>query len=186
MTRWLVYLLLSLIADVLAWLLAPVLPLFARPQNGWCDNRNRIAVEPRLPDWLVWCQTPDNSLFGDAGWRTKHCRDYWDSYLGMVRWLCRNRAYGFSWSVLAAPVVAPFVADVAGDLSIDDGAGICGALHIRYGCYWQRKRVRRIGSLIVMLNVGWLLDPYAKSPGLALDQPRALFIFSPRIKTARD
>lgn len=82
---------------VLALLAAPFLPLFARPHPGSIDNNNGHAIEPRLPRWLAWFQTPDNSLLGDSNWKATHD----GSYLAQVQWLWRNPAYGFAWSPLA-------------------------------------------------------------------------------------
>lgn len=56
----------SLLVTLLGLILAPILPLFAQYEFGWCDNHSRLDFEPRLPNWLNWFMTPDNSLFGDA------------------------------------------------------------------------------------------------------------------------
>lgn len=87
---WFAMLPLEIAFTLLALLLAPVLPLFARDEYGFCDNANAMRTEPRLPSWLSWFMTPDNSLYGDAGWRTEHCPDHWHDYWGMVQWLWRN------------------------------------------------------------------------------------------------
>lgn len=47
--------------------------------------------------------TPDNSLWGDDGWKNIHCPKY-KSYWGMVKWLYRNPAYGLATSLLSMPV----------------------------------------------------------------------------------
>lgn len=182
MFRYLIYFIVGQLFDLLAWVAAPVLPLFATMQDGWSDNSHARAVEPRLPWWLGWFMTPDNSLWGDNGWQTKHCPNF-KSYWGMVKWLWRNRAYGFSWTVLACPVADPSTAVVVGDLNIDRNNGRFGSFRIMLGDYWQRKWVTRIGStdFLVSLNIGWLLDTYVKNPATVVEQPKALFLCSPRL-----
>lgn len=46
------YLPINLFVTAIAWIISPVLPLFAS-SDGW------------LPRWLWWFQTPDNSIDGD-------------------------------------------------------------------------------------------------------------------------
>jgi hypothetical protein len=185
MIRFLIYLLAEQLFNIVAMLLAPVLPAFASMQDGWSDNSHCRAVEPRLPRWLSWFMTLDNSLWGDAGWQTIHCPAY-KSYFGMVKWLWRNHGYGFSWTVLAAPVGDVAGATAEGDLNIDSNNGKFGSFKIVLGPYWQRKWVKRIGGTgyLVSLNVGWLLDTYIKNPATIIDQPKAPFICSPRLRRA--
>ena len=77
MFRYLILLLAYLVFFIVAMLVAPLLPLFATMRDGPADNANKRAVEPRLPRWLFWFDTStDNSLWGDHGWRTKHCPKY--------------------------------------------------------------------------------------------------------------
>jgi hypothetical protein len=76
----------SLLITLLAVLIAPILPLFAKPLFGWCDNHSYEAVEPRLPDG--WFMTPDNSLDGDATFKRLNPPSYWSQ----VKWLLRNPA----------------------------------------------------------------------------------------------
>ena len=167
MIRYLIYLILDMLMEVLAVLLAPILPLFAS-QDGW------------LPKWLWWFQTPDNPLSGDAGWQQKHPNDtYWDR----GQWVWRNRAYGFKWSVLAATVV-PGAITYQGDPTIKNRENAkAGWLDVQMQPYWQCKRVWRIGqtTYCLMPNFGWLLDPYIANPDLWKTQPKALYMFSPRI-----
>lgn len=149
---------------------------------GWSDNRNVPAVEPRLPAWLAWFDTPDNSLWGDHGWRTIHCPAY-KSYFGMVRWLWRNHGYGFKWSKLAARVSDPACIEWEGDPRINRNNGRTGVFEARMGKYWQYKWVKRIGrtGYCISLNFGWLLDAYVTDPACHYEQPLALFLFSPRL-----
>lgn len=174
--RYTLYLLANLLMeDIVAVLLAPFLPVFAR--DAW------------LPPWLSWFQTPDYSLAGDGGWQNEHWQ--WRkslpgalcTYFGYLGWLLRNRAYGFKWSVLAAPVVQSALRH-EGDLSIKNrNHAKAGKLWVRMGDYWQYKQVWQIPgqTLCLMLNFGWQLDNYITDPGLYLTCPKALFMFSPRI-----
>ena len=158
MTRWFVYLLAALVMEAVALLLAPVLPAFAR--GGF------------LPHWLRWFETVDANLYGDHGWQTEHVKDP-QAYWSQVRWLARNRAYGFKWTVLAAPMCLEQLT-YEGDLKVNRNNGRFGLLRVRMGAYWQWKLVRPVGfGYCVMLNFGWLLDDFS--------QARALFLFSPRV-----
>lgn len=82
--QFLVQLPLHFLVMGLAWLLSPVLPLFAKGDV--------------LPKWLSWFQTPDNTLDGEG--QFDHLSEYWRR----VKWIQRNPAYGFAWTVLAATV----------------------------------------------------------------------------------
>lgn len=161
--RWFIYLPLALAFEVLAKLLSPLLPLFARPAEGWCDNGSRWLLEPRLPDWLAWFQTPDNSLWGDTGWRTIHCPNHFDSYLGMALWLWRNSACGFARSVLARTVQ---LADVtyAGNPRTSH-AGPYGVFRARAKGAWQFKWAAPVPGTgwVVQLNLGWQINSMIES-----------------------
>lgn len=165
---------------LVALVVTPILPLFARDEYGPINNRNAYATEPRLPSWLFWFMTPDNSLYGDNKWKlTRRFAGYWSQ----VAWLYRNKLYGFAWSVLSAPV-NPGQLWFSGDLTI--GRSKPGALYVSMGDYWQYKSVRKLPfGYALMLNFGWLLDAYCASPGLWKTQPNALFLFSPRIVRMR-
>lgn len=170
--RWLTYLLITLLAELLALLLSPILPAFSVVRLGWSDNRAYQLTQWRLPLWLSWFDTPDNDLFGDSA----HCRrhacnsDYW----AMVCWLARNRAYGLKWGPLAAPMDAEGQ-QITGDPTINRNNSHFGTLRITMGAYWQYKLVKPIAKTgyCWMVNLGWLLDDTS--------QPRALFMFSPRL-----
>lgn len=87
----LLYFPISLFVTLIAYILAPILPLFAN-KDAW------------LPKWLWWFQTPDASIDGDSGWQdvSKHPTvNSLPRYLRRVLWLIRNPSYGFSWTVLA-------------------------------------------------------------------------------------
>ena len=174
---------------LLAMLLAPVLPLFSELRNGPIDNSNSHGVEPRLPSWLFWFDTStDNSLWGDHGWRTKHCPKYWNTYLGMVLWLWRNPAAGFCWDVLSFPIdlAETYTLKHSGSgMDVDKGQGKYGWYFIRsssgaFSLRWCKK----IGSKVLSFEAGWLLDVYLKDDEAILKHPKATFQFQPQIKTA--
>jgi hypothetical protein len=157
----------SLLVTLLAMALAPILPVFARPQMGQCDNASDSRIEPRLPVWLWWFQTPDNSLYGNVGWRTIHCPD-WLSYWGQVKWLWRNPAYGFDWFGPAAALVMPDATlQYSGDPYVTNSTP--GVFHVTItnpdgSRYWNYFRVLQVGSRLLKLNFGWKLKTYAEVP----------------------
>ena len=81
-----------MILTLVAIILAPVLPVLASNQEGWLDNHAKWGVGPRLPTWLSWFQTPDNSLDGDATFERLNGISYWSK----VKWLWRNPCYAFA------------------------------------------------------------------------------------------
>lgn len=159
----------SLLAHICAVLLAPILPLFAVRRYGYSDNGKFQSTELRLPLWLAWFDTPDNSLRGDAQWDREHTF----GYLSMVRWLLRNRAYGFNWTVLSRAVQSERT--VTGDPNIGYQGSRFGTLKIKQpNGAWQYKVVRPLFGKVFEGNFGWLLDDTSKQ--------RALFMFSLRLK----
>lgn len=152
-----------------AYLLTPILPLFKVEAFGACDNNSYRQTQPRLPVWLSWFDTPDNSLFGDATFQLTHP----DTYLSKVIWLYRNSLYGFKWGVIAATINSDRYFD--GNPKINHKGPTYGTLRVSYGKYWQWKKVcPAFGPYCWVLNFGWLLDD--------INQQKALFMFSPRLK----
>lgn len=169
--RYLLYLLLYLPVQLLAYLITPLLACCWEVREDWCDNRNYRAEGPKLWKSLSWFDTPDNSLMGDPGWRASgHDGARW---LDRTKWLYRNSLYGFKWSVLAAPMESEKVTRT-GPASIDYHAKQYGTQRYTMGKYWQYKSVKPFMGRILVLNFGWLLDD--------ISQKKALFMFSPRIK----
>lgn len=169
--RYALYLVLSLIAHGIAFALSPVLPWFAEQRLGALNNASLLGVGPRLPIWLAWFDTPDNSLDGDSRFLKLNGRGYWQK----VRWLYRNRVYGFNWTVLSAKVEKERT--VTGDPNIGYQGSRFGTLKIAQpNGAWQYKIVTPLFGRVFEGNFGWLLDDTSKQ--------RALFMFSPRIKKA--
>jgi hypothetical protein len=167
MIRWLLLLPIDLISAPICWLTAPLVALFAA-DNGW------------LPRWLSWYQTPDNSLDGDIGWRTKHLIG-WPRYIKRVLWLCRNPMYGLAWDgPLSAKIHRAMPIKVQGDPWIKNrDNAIAGAYFCTVGPYWNYKLIRPLfGDTALMLELGWKLQGYAQ--GREIDG-KAMYVFSPRL-----
>ena len=171
----------SLLLTLVAVLIAPVLPLFAKPLNGWCDNHSYEAVEPRIPSWLGWFMTPDNSLDGDATFKRLNP----PSYMSQVKWLWRNPAYSFGLKYLEVP----YECRVHGDITIKDNDNAKqGWCFIQANGLFLCRVVLRIFSTnrCFYFNAGWniagLVDPNVMPKPLKYE---ATFVFSPRISGFR-
>ena len=174
------YVVLNLTVTLIAVVLAPVLPLFARPMMGWCVNHSYVAVAPRLPTWLNWFMTPDNSLYGDATFQKINPPSYWSK----VKWLWRNPAY----SVCLRYLTAPYNTQVFGDKTIKDNdnakAGWC---FVKANGLFQFTWIAYIGfSRCVRFTGGWnimaLVDDNVQ---VKPDPYQATFAFSPRLSGFR-
>lgn len=177
---WIVMVPISLLVTLLSVIFAPVLPLFASNKLGPCDNNSTQCVGPRLPSWLSWFQTPDNSLYGDSTFEQLNPPSYWSE----VKWIWRNPGYGFGVRYLRTP----YTTSISGDPSIRDNdnarAGWCLA---RANGLFQFKWIRPIGfQRCIYCNFGWnimgLVDPNVQPKP---DPWEATFAFSPRISGFR-
>jgi hypothetical protein len=178
--QWIIMVPISLIVTLLTYILAPILPVFATVQDGPLNNGNEWGPGPRLPKWLSWFQTPDNSLYGDATFMSLHKQNYGSE----VQWLWRNPGYGFGIRYLNAP----YTTKVSGDPTIRDNdnakAGWC-LVHVN-GLF-QFKWIHPIGfSRCLYFNFGWnimtLVDPNVNPTPSPYE---ATFAFSPRISGFR-
>jgi len=169
-----------LLSYVISYPLAPLLPLFATEQDGPLDNGGHTGLGPRLPKWLNWFQTPDNSLYGDAGFIAINGQ----SYLSQVKWLWRNPAYSFAMSTVTSPYTTSF----SGDPTIKDNdnarAGWCVA-HVND--LFLLRLVLPIGfSRCIYCNFGWnimaIVDPNVQPKPTTW---QATFVFSPRLSGFR-
>jgi len=176
---YLIYLVLvpiSLVITLLAIIFAPILPLFATMQEGLINNGSATGIEPRLPKWLGWLQTPDNSLWGDQTFQLLHSPSYWSEVL----WLWRNPAYSFALRY----VTAPYTTLVSGDPSIKDNQNAKkGWCLVHANGLFQFVFIAPIGfSRCFMVNLGWnvrgLVDPNVDPKP---NTWQATFVFSPRI-----
>jgi len=171
---------LNLLATVLCILLSPILPIFSKQQNGWNDNHSYWGIGPRLPKWLSWFQTPDNSLNGDATFEKLNP----PSYLSKIKWLIRNPGYGFGIKYLNAPYTTSY----KGDPSIKDNDNAkAGFLFVHANGLFQFVWIVAIGhQRCFYLNLGWnirgLVDPNVNPKP---DTWETTFAFSPRISGFR-
>jgi hypothetical protein len=154
---WLVLVPFNLLITILTIILSPVLPLFSTNQYGPLDNNGDVGFGPRLPGWLSWFQTPDNSLDGDATFKLLNP----PSYLSKIKWLRRNPAYSVGVQYLKGPYETSF----RGDPTIKDNdnarAGWC---FVRANGLFQLKLIMPIGFKVCLYcNFGWnimgLVDP---------------------------
>ena len=172
---------LSLLLTLVAFILAPVLPVFAVQKEWWLDNHAKRGIGPVLPSWLNWFMTPDNSLDGDATFERLNGISYWSK----VKWLWRNPAYAFALRYLTKP----YVTASRGDTSIKDNDNAKeGWCLVTVGGLFQFRLVRRIFSTnrCLYINFGWnvigLVDPNVNPKP---DTWQATFVFSPRISGFR-
>jgi len=181
---YLIYLVLvpiSLLITLIAIILAPVMPLFATEQLGWLDNGSKFGVGPRLPKWLNWFMTPDNSLDGDATFQQINGISYWSK----VKWLWRNPAYSFALRYINSP----YTTSVYGDPTIkDNDAAKEGWCLVYANGLFQFRTVTRIfnTSRCIYCNFGWnimgLVDVNVNPKPIAW---QSTFVFSPRISGFR-
>jgi hypothetical protein len=176
---YLIYLILvpiSLLITVLAVLLSPILPIFASNQYGWLNNASAEGFGPRLPKWLGWFQTWDNSLDGDATFQAANP----PSYISKIKWLIRNPAPSFALEVLTPPYNATY----KGDNSIKDNDNAkAGWLLVNSNGLFQFAWIISIGfSRCIYINLGWNIRALVDSNVNPKPNPyMATFTFSPRI-----
>lgn len=171
MLKYIIYLIIYILLQIITYIITPILPLFAVNRLGWSDNHNALRIEPRLPLWLSWFDTPDNSFGRDGNFMSKWSEGYWSKVFGLYR----NSLYGFKWTVMGARIVSDRVFD--GNPQVNYHEPVYGLLRVSCGKYWQYKKV--VPSKIFIgycwvLNFGWLLDDPK--------QDIALWMFSPRLK----
>ena len=181
---YLLYLILvpiSLLITLLAVILAPILSIFATSQDGWLDNHSQWGPGPRLPTWLAWFMTPDNSLDGDATFARLNP----PSYLSQVKWLLRNPAYAFALRYL----VPEYVTSVFGDKTIKDNDNAKeGWCFVHANGLFQFTLVKRLFSTsrCIYVNCGWNIRGLVDDNVPNKPNPwQATFVFSPRISGFR-
>lgn len=179
---YLIYLVLvpiSLLITLVAMVFAPILPIFATMQEGLIDNGSATGIEPRLPKWLNWFQTPDNSLWGDQTFKQLNPPCYWSE----VKWLWRNPAYAFALRYIPGEQ-----GQYWGDNTIRDNdnakAGWC---FVKAGGLFQFTWIYPIGfNRCIMVNLGWNIRALVDDNVQPKPNPyQATFVFSPRISGFR-
>lgn len=181
MSRVVSYVLL-LLADwamtLTAWILAPVLPMF--------------AIEGHLPDFLSWFDTPDNPLDGDSGFISEHAPYPGEQtgvkrYVNRVAWLLRNPAYGFTYSVLSHDVASmprvihgdPLVSD-SKNVTTGRATGLSGCVIVSEDDAFEFYYVRQWGSSAncLRLRLGWKMLGFINQPAEWPIPGEAQFVFS--------
>jgi hypothetical protein len=175
---WFILLPISILFELLAKILAPVLPLFATPRLGPAFNNNSQEEAPRLPTWLSWFDTPDNSLYGDRGWREEHCTKYWNTYLGMVLWLLRNSGVGFGRTVLAKKLKRKDISYEGEPRVSHDGPFGYFYANTPSG-FWQLKKTFVIKKKVLQFNLGWQINTMIEQD---LDESLCFYKMSIKIK----
>jgi hypothetical protein len=142
-TRWLMLAPLDFfMSNVLAYLVAPFVACFSD-----------AAARRLFPSFV----TPDNPVTGDAGHEARWVG--YPSYMKKVAWLWRNRAYGFSASVLKAQTAGPVA--IEGSARVSNRPLYEGrVLRWTPEGYWQWYYVRRnplYPKRCIRINLGWKL-----------------------------
>jgi hypothetical protein len=132
----------NLVAEMIACVAAPVLGLLV-------DDRGR------LPVWLRWFETSDNTAFGDR----EHGQRWAGRphYARFVAWFWRNKAYTFSNEVLGARTSGSV--GVSGNPAIGERPLVEGwCLRRTREGYWHLYVVRRWSRrFFLRANLGWKL-----------------------------
>jgi hypothetical protein len=172
------YVALNLSMTLIAYIIAPILPLFAIQKNGWLDNHSVWGIGPRLPTWLNWFMTPDNSLDGDRTFDQINGRSYWSK----VKWLWRNPAYSVCLKYINTIQNQTFV---KGDDSIRDNDNAkAGWVFVRCAGLFQFTWIAPIGNnRCFYFNIGWNIRGTLHT--VPVEAYQATFAFSPRISGFR-
>ena len=178
------YLLLSLVTvllTIVTIIIAPILPLFATEQKGKLNNGSAYGIGPRLPFWLNWFQTPDNSLDGDDGFQ----KENGTGYLAKIKWLRRNPAYQYGVEYISGQSKATYI----GDPTIRDNDNAKeGWCFVRTESLFQFRYVKQIFNTdrCLYFNFGWnimaLVDDNVNPKP---DPYEATLVFSPRLSGFR-
>ena len=170
----------SLVLTLIALITAPVMPLFAKQIDGWLLNHSIWGIGPRLPTWLNWFMTPDNSLDGDETFQQINGRSYWSK----VKWLWRNPAYSFALRYIDGNPVY-----WKGDKTIKDNDNAKeGWLYVNSCGLFQFVYIKRIFSTsrCIYVNCGWNIRLLVDDNVSPKPNPvQATFVFSPRISGFR-
>ena len=145
----------SILGDLLNYILAPIAVLFAS-EDGW------------LPSWLWWFQTPDNPLDGDGGWQREHRPFVFEDnkfqrWWNRTRWLYRNSMYGFAIDVLGAKTQPGDYLQIIGSTAVSNRPlheGLVVRKLIRGGkpIYFQWYYVNAWSATrCIRINLGWKL-----------------------------
>lgn len=106
--KWIIFIPISLLSTLAAWLVSPLCPLFAHDYS----LRNT---------WLWWSTTPNTNLLGDPDHRKR-----WEGrsvYLQQVAWVLRNPSVNFQREVLGVDVQPGDTVETYGNGKAQDEGG---------------------------------------------------------------
>jgi len=190
--KWLLILPLHIIVNVVAYLFAWLLSMFYSNANGPINNGDAIGIEPRLPGWLPWFQTVDNSLLGDMAWKEMQ-EDHWawrtklsgypciQNYFGRLGWLLRNPGQRFERApYVVANILPTDCVQTKGNPFIQDKpAGVAGYCFTKINNYWGFYAIIKLSSKRCMkIKVGWNLKTYSEKPERVLSKPIAPYVLT--------
>jgi hypothetical protein len=132
--------------------------------------------ENKLPWWLSWFDTDDNTLDGDPGWRNENMpyrpeNNRYQRYVNRCFWLWRNSIYGFSRQVMGVQYqdLLCETLDTVGDPAVSNGPpGVSGTVKrylirdgklIAFQWYYIRQ-YKRWPGICIRINIGWKLWNY--------------------------
>jgi hypothetical protein len=170
---WLLLVPFELIFTLVAVLLSPILPIFATEQTGPLNNNTSVGVGPRLPSWLYWFQTWDNSLNGDDTFEKNNP----PSYLSKIKWLIRNPLPCFAEKILTSNAYT-----ISGNNDVTDGnPGVAGHVFVKASGLFQFVWVKPIGfNRCIYINIGWNIRALTRGATVPY---HATYSFSPRISS---
>jgi hypothetical protein len=113
-----------------------------------------FVCDDRLPHWLEWAGTLDNSMAGDGAWQRIE-PGHWAWRVHLPAWVQDKPVgvAGYCYTTVGGYWHLCWVKDI----------GVWGG--VRRCLYW---------------NFGWRLKTYAENRDRLKTEPRAMFVFSPR------
>lgn len=151
--NWVSLTVIGMLANIVFVILTPFAVLF-------------VTNDEHLPKWLSWLDTPDNKLAAQIADRPFPEHDTrLKRYVNYVFWLCRNRGYGLSETVLGFTVEPGFTYSCIGDEAVGNKPLHEGLVR-RYltsggTTYWQWYYIKAWGPAkwrrCIRINMGWKL-----------------------------
>jgi len=166
----------EVLLSLVALIISPILPLFASQNMGYVNNSSAQGIGLRLPNWLGWFQTWDNSLYGDDTFQSINGK----SYLSAVKWLVRNPLPCF-----AMKIITDSSAIITGNNNITDGSqGIAGKVLVKIQGLFQFVWIWAIPltTKCIYVNLGWNIRALTMGTKAPFN---ATFSFSPRISNLK-
>jgi hypothetical protein len=160
--KWVLLFIPNLVMLLLAVVLSPILPLFALGKD-------------HLPKFLLWFDTEDNPLDGDAGFKSEHApfkgsQSGVKQYINRVAWLLRNPAYGFGTTVLSFNPQGFELTSSSGTHPFNGGNDKEGLLKAsaknsagQYAFQFLYVKHYSNGTTCFRVNLGWKITSYPGS-----------------------